>query len=234
MSQSRKQFFEQRLADAGKDMCLRAMDWVVEEMSAAKGYSRHDGSDYFSHCIDAAQDLYNFGIRDEDVISAALLHDIVEDVPGITLRMVEGQFNSNVAKMVGLVTKNPSIDYKKGDALKHMYLNPILGNAGASLIKTSDRKHNFSTLRHATSEKKIRQANETEQFFFPFFKEAMKRYPRYSAYFLSAKTAIKPHLLEIQEHYEDVTKLQERIRNLENQLLHIHRPDESFCNQNFI
>jgi GTP pyrophosphokinase len=218
MSESRARLFEQRMADAGQEMTLRALDMVKEEMCAAKGFSRHDGTDYYNHCIDVAQDLYNHGIRDQDILSAALLHDIPEDVDGITLRMIEDKFNRNVAKMVDLVTKEKGVNYKHGDLLKVLYLDPILNNPGAALIKTSDRKHNFSTLRDASPEKKIRQAIETEKFFFPFFKEAMNKYPRYSSYFLTAKTNIKPHLMEIIEHYEEVNALNARIAELEAKL----------------
>lgn len=218
MSESRVRLFEQRMADAGQEMTLRALDMVKEEMCAAKGFARHDGTNYYNHCVDVAQDLFNHGIRDEDILTAALLHDIVEDVEGITLRMIEDKFNKRVAKMVDLVTKEKSVNYKQGDLIKVLYLEPMLRDPGACLLKASDRKHNFSTLRDATPEKKVRQAIETEKFFFPFFKEAMKRYPRYAAYFLSAKTAIKPHLMEILEHYEEVNALNARIAELEAQL----------------
>lgn len=218
MSKSNVKLFERRVADLGQEKTLLALDWVREEMCADKGYSRHDGSDYYNHCVDVAQDLFNHGIRNEDILSAALLHDIVEDVPGITLRMIDDKFNSNVAKMVDLVTKEKGVDYKQHDLLKLLYLDPILKNSGAALIKTGDRKHNFSTLRDATPEKKVRQALETESFFFPFFEEAMDLYPRYSSYFLSAKTAIKPHLNEIIEHYSEVNALNAKIAELQAQL----------------
>ncbi|MBJ8109018.1 HD domain-containing protein [Bacillus cereus group sp. TH204-1LC] len=218
MSESRVRLFEQRMADAGQVMTLRALDMVKEEMCATKGFARHDGTDYYNHCVDVAQDLFNHGYRDENLLSAGLLHDIVEDVDGITLRMIEDKFNPRVAKLVDLVTKEKSVNYKEGELLKVLYLEPILRDPDASLLKTADRKHNFSTLRDAIPEKKIRQAIETEKFFFPFFKEAMKRYPRHSAYFLSAKTAIKPHLMEILEHYEEVNALNLRIAELEAQL----------------
>jgi GTP pyrophosphokinase len=204
---SRLAFFEQRVSDAGQDITLRALDFVVKEMSAAKGFSRHDGSDYYEHCIDVAQDLWNFGIKDENIISAALLHDVIEDVTGVTHKMLVHEFNTDIADIVLGVTKKPDVDYKEGNNIEVLYLNLILEDSRQCLIKTSDRKHNFSTLRDATPEKKLRQAKETEKYFFPFFKEARRKYPRYSAYFNSAKTIILPHLLEIGDHYEEVEAL---------------------------
>ncbi|MEX3713416.1 HD domain-containing protein [Cytobacillus horneckiae] len=216
MSESRVRFFEQQISILGYNQSLQALDWMKEVMSAP-AYARHDGTHYYNHLVDVAQDLLNHGIRDQDIITAALLHDAVEDVPGITNNMIDAKFNTKVTKMVDLVTKEPGVNYKKDDLLKILYLEPILNNPGAALIKTADRKHNFSTLRAASPEKKMRQAIETEKFFFPFFKEAMERYPRYATYFLSAKTAIKPHLMEIKEHYDEVNVLKAKIAELESQ-----------------
>lgn len=211
---SRVAFFEQRVADAGQDMTLRALDFVKSEMSAEKGYSRHDGSDYYEHCVDVAQDLWNHGIKEQNVICAALLHDTIEDVPGITYKMLADKFNERIAYIVQSLSKEKGIDYKFEDNIKIHYLDPMLDDSDICLVKAADRKHNFSTLRDASQEKKLRQAIETETYFFPFFKEAMKRYPRYSAYFLSAKTAIKPHLLAIKDHHAEVEALKLKFNKL--------------------
>lgn len=213
MSESRVRFFEQQISILGYEESLEALDWMMEVM-AAPAYARNDGSHYYNHLVDVAQDLLNHGIRDQDIITAALLHDAIEDVPGITNKMIDAKFNSRVTKMVDLVTKEPMVNYKKGDLIKVLYLDPILNNCGAALIKTADRKHNFSTLVGSDPEKKMRQVNETEKYFFPFFKEAMVRYPRFAPYFLSAKTAIKPHLMEIREHYEEVYLLEKELKEL--------------------
>jgi guanosine-3',5'-bis(diphosphate) 3'-pyrophosphohydrolase len=220
---SRVAFFEQRVADAGQEITLRALDFVRDEMNAKKGFARHDGSDYYEHCVDVAQDLWNFGIRDENIISAALLHDTIEDVPGVTFKMLEDKFNLDIANIVTGVTKQPGIDYKEGDNIKTLYLDIMLNDYRTCLVKAADRKHNFSTLRDASPEKKLRQALETEKYFFPFFKEAMKLYPRYSAYFLSAKTAIKPHLLAIKDHHEEVTALKAELEELKRKYNSIQR-----------
>lgn len=211
MNESRVRFLEQSLSILGFDESLRALDWMVNEMSAKNGFARHDGSNYYTHLVDTAQDLLNHGIKNQDIITADLLHDTVEDIKGVTSRMIEDKFNSRVAVMVDLVTKKEGLDYKD-DYIMIDYLNYIKQNVGSSLIKTSDRKHNFSTLRDATPEKKLRQALETEKHFIPFFKDCRNIYPRYAGYFFSAKTAIEPHLWEIKAHHKDV-------ENLKNQLL---------------
>lgn len=212
MTESRVRFLEQTLAILGYDDSLNALQWMMEEMCVEKNFKRHNGTHYYYHLVDTTQDLLNHGIRDERIITACLLHDAIEDIDGVTYEMIKDKFGQDVAMMVLLVTKRKEIDYKN-DINMWSYLDLISGNMGASLIKTADRKHNFSTLRDATPEKKLRQAIETEKFFVPFFKECRGRYPRYAGYFFSAKTTIEPHLWEIKEHYWEVEELKKQIAN---------------------
>lgn len=214
MKESRVRFLEQMLTTLGYLKALEALDWVMEEMCTEKGYKRHNGTHYYYHLVDTTQDLLNHGIRNEYIITACLLHDIVEDVPGVTVKMVEDKFGPSVATMVDLVTKKPGLNYKAFPVTKS-YLRGMLENVGSCLIKTADCKHNFSTLLDATPEKKMRKAIEVETLHIPFIKECRNKYPRYAAYFFSAKTAIEPHLWEIKEHYKEVEKLELQIQSLE-------------------
>jgi len=213
MSESLVRHLERSLSNLGYDDSLRALDWMIEEMCTEKGFSRHNGTHYYYHLVATTQDLFNHGIRNQDILTGMLLHDAPEDIYGVTNRMIEDKFNSNVAVMVDLVTKKEGIDYKIDENMV-AYLQPILLDVRALLLKTSDRKHNFGTLRDATPEKKLRQAMETEKHFIPLFKEGRIRYPRYAGYFNSAKTTIEPHLWEIKEHYEEVARLKAEIEEL--------------------
>lgn len=192
---------------------LIALDNMINIMNANNGYKRMDGSHYYYHLVDATQDLLNHGIKDEATIIACILHDFVEDVKWADIRLVRFFFGYEVAEIVDLVTKKEGVNYKEYENLKE-YLDIILTNPKASLVKTADRKHNFSTLADTSSKHEIRQANQTELFFMPFFKEARKMYPEYSAYFHSAKTAIMPHLKRIQKAHEDEEKYKEEIYKL--------------------
>lgn len=215
MGESRVRFLEQSLQILGYEDSLRALDWMVEEMSSEKGFSRHNGTHYYYHLVDTTQDLLNHGVRNQDIITACILHDAVEDIDGVTVKMIEDKFGHNVAIMVYLVTKKEFLDYKDEKNME-LYLSGILVNVGSCLIKTVDRKHNFSTLQDATPEKKLRQALETEKHFIPFFKACRNKFPRYAGFFFSAKTTIEPHLWEIKEHYEQVNKLEQKLATYEN------------------
>lgn len=194
-----------------------ALNMMLNTMNAKNGYARKDGSHYYYHLVDATQDLINHGIKDDITLCACILHDAEEDIPEWTFEHIANMFGGDVAKIVHGVTKQKGIDYKQGENL-HNYLQAMLDDVRMCLVKTADRKHNFSTL-YATSRKhELRQANETQEYFMPFFKEARKRYPRYSAYFHSAKTSIMPHLKRILKAEEDEQKLKDRISQLEYKL----------------
>ena len=193
---------------------LRALNWMIGIMNADNGYARHDGSHYYYHLVDGCQDLINHGITDESTLTGYILHDSEEDIDFITNDMIAERFNSEVALLVKGVTKLPDVDYKKAENLQS-YLSYILQFSKMCIIKTADRKHNFSTLEHATPERELRQAKETEKFFLPFFKEARRLYPQHSAYFHSAKTTIVPHLKKIVKYHEDIKVRDERISELE-------------------
>lgn len=217
MNDGRVKFLEQSLSTLGYTKALTALDWMIEEMNAEKGFSRHNGTHYYFHLVDTTQDLLSHGIRHQNILTACLLHDAVEDIEGVTVRMIKDKFGVEVAEMVDLVTKKKNVDYKGDGQAMTDYLKAIDSNVGASLIKTADRKHNFGTLRDATPEKKLRQALETELHFIPFFKRCRKFYPRYAGYFFSAKTTIEPHLWEIKEHYNEIEKLKQEMHEMAEQ-----------------
>lgn len=224
MKGSRVQFFEHNLAILKYPMAYKALILVKEEMCKDKGFVRHNGTHYYFHLVDVAQKILNAGIRDEDIITAALLHDLVEDVldvhnkPKYTIEDLSEMFNSNVAHMVDLVTKDPNIDYKIDKAALQLYLDRISTNYGASLIKIADRLNNFSSLLDASSEKQLRTALETEQYYIPFFKKCRNLYPWYAAFFFEAKTTIEPHLWAIKEHNREIDSLKQENEELKRQL----------------
>lgn len=224
MKGSRVQFFEQSLAILQYNMAYKALHLVKEEMCKEKGFVRHNGAHYYFHLIDVAQKLLNAGIRDEDIITAALLHDLVEDVvdekanPIYSIDDIKILFNENVALMVKLVTKDPNIDYKQDKSALQNYLDNISDNVGASLIKCADRQNNFSSLLDASAEKRLRTALETEEYYLPFFKKCRKLYPWYAAFFFDAKTTIEPYLWAIKEHHKEITQLKDEIEQLKEQL----------------
>ncbi|MGX1195793.1 HD domain-containing protein [Metabacillus sp. SLBN-84] len=205
---SRVVHLEHQLATLGFDGALKAFDLILSEMNAENGFKRHDGFHYYYHLVDVAQILLNFGIKDEDIITAALLHDFIEDVEWATYEYVHDQFNNRVADIVLLLTKKPGVDYKTDLDEMHRYLTGIAGRYESALIKTADRIHNFGSMRNSSRNHRIKQVKETRDFYMPFFKDCRNRYVRYSSFFFFAKTTIEPILFEIQHGIETTDRLE--------------------------
>ncbi|MBR3887812.1 MAG: HD domain-containing protein [Clostridia bacterium] len=214
-NQSPSQFLERRLATIYgiNSMAIRALDLIREEMCAAKGFKRDNGTDYYNHCVDVANTLISFGITDEDVICAALLHDIIEDVEGYRRITIERMFNENIARLVMLVTKEHGVDYKQPEAINR-YIEGILSDMNAAAIKTADRMHNMMTLEEKSFEARYRKAMETKTYYLPFFKQSRYMYPRYENLFYAARAEIEPLIFHIESFYEEILRLNSEIETL--------------------
>lgn len=219
MNQTPSQFLERRIATIFgiNSAPIKALDLVREEMCAEKGFKRDDGQDYYNHCVDVANTLISFCVKDEDAICAALLHDIIEDVEGYTEETITKLFGSRVAHFVMLVTKEHNKDYKKPEAIEE-YLENISKDMFAATIKTADRMHNMMTLQEKTFEARYRKAIETEEYYMPFFKKCRQLYPRYENLFYAARTQIHPLIFEIKSFYGEIEKLRNENTQLKERL----------------
>ena len=203
---SRTRHLKRTLTLLGYKDAYRALDLMIEEMSAEKGFSRHNGKHYYYHLVDVAQLLLNFGIRDEATITSALLHDYVEDVDGVTVEQVASQFGTEVAEIVKLVSKEEGIDYKGSDYHMQQYLDRIYENPKASLVKTADRINNFQTLQDSTTTHRRKQLENTMDYFIPFFKRCRNRYIEHESFYFQAKTTIEPLAFEIGRYLDDLSE----------------------------
>ena len=205
-------FLERRIVTLyGLDSnAMRALDLVTNVMCIQNGFSRDDGTDYYTHCVDVANTLLSYGIRNEDVICASLLHDIIEDVEGYNRITLEKLFNANIARLVQLLTKEHNKDYRIPSNLIE-YISLIKTDANASAIKTADRMHNMMTLNQKSFESRYRKAIETKLYYLPFFKECRKKYTRYENLFYAAKAQIEPLIFTIETFYKEILRLNEQI-----------------------
>lgn len=218
-NQSPSQFLERRLVTLFgiNSKAIKALDLVREEMCVEKGFRRDNGTDYYNHCVDVANTLISFCIKDEDVICAALLHDIIEDVEGYREVTISKMFNNNVARLVMLVTKKEGVDYKQPEAIKK-YLQNISTDMNAAAIKASDRMHNMMTLEEKTFEARYRKAMETKTYYLPFFKQCRYMYPRYENLFYAARAEIEPLIFHIESFYTEIQKQQKELDELKAKL----------------
>ena len=122
---------------------------------------RKDGSLYISHPVEVALILANQGF-DEEVICAALLHDVVEDCK-YTVEDIKNNFNHNIANLVDAVSAIDNNEYKYNDDEIFEDINFIKTSAEeqtvkklisigknnplAFCVKFADRLHNLRTIR---------------------------------------------------------------------------------------
>ena len=148
---------------------LQLRDAFAFARAAHEGQLRVSGEEYIIHPLGVAKILAELQI-DATTISAALLHDVVEDTT-VTLDVLEKRFGREVAMLVDGVTKLSRIEYKsKEEQQLENYRKMFLAMAKdirVVLIKLADRLHNMRTLKYMTSSKQREIARETLEIFAP-------------------------------------------------------------------
>lgn len=136
---------------------------------AHENQARASGEPYIIHPIAVAKILAELQI-DTRTISAALMHDVVEDTE-YGLDFITEEFGPDIAFLVDGVTKLNRIDYRtKEDQQLESYRKMFLAMAKdvrVVVIKLADRLHNMRTLKFVRSEKQKRIAKETLEVFAP-------------------------------------------------------------------
>lgn len=136
---------------------------------AFRGISRKGGGRYFEHLRAVALILIDWlRVKDYEIIVAALLHDIVEDIPSWDVKRVEREFGHKVAFLVDWMTKPPAIDISKKEAERIYHNNFKRAPREFFLIKLADRLHNLTTMWSYSLERRIRKINETKRYYLPY------------------------------------------------------------------
>lgn len=136
---------------------------------AHKEQHRVSGEPYILHPLAGAQILADMKI-DTTTITAALLHDVVEDT-ACTLEDLRREFGREVAFLVDGVTKLSRLNYRTKEdqqlnSMRKMFL-AMAKDVRVVVIKLADRLHNMRTLRYMRSDKQKRIAQETLEIFAP-------------------------------------------------------------------
>jgi guanosine-3',5'-bis(diphosphate) 3'-pyrophosphohydrolase len=146
---------------------------IVKAYDAAKaaheGQWRKSGEAYVTHPLAVARIVAGLGL-DDVTISAALLHDAVEDT-GMTLADVEREFGAQVRHLVDGVTKIERLQFDSKEAQQAATVRKVLVAMSRDLrviiIKLSDRLHNMRTLAAMPDWKQQRIAQETLDVYAP-------------------------------------------------------------------
>ncbi|MCK5285801.1 MAG: bifunctional (p)ppGpp synthetase/guanosine-3',5'-bis(diphosphate) 3'-pyrophosphohydrolase [Candidatus Pacebacteria bacterium] len=150
-----------------EDMKLleKAFNFAV---TAHSGQKRYSGEPYFNHVYETGKILAQLGMG-ATVISAGLLHDVVED--GITTKEeLQEEFGDDIALLVEGVTKLGKIRFqglkRHTESLRKLFMASS-EDIRVLIIKFADRIHNMRTLEFVPKEKQLRIATETLEIFAP-------------------------------------------------------------------
>lgn len=100
-----------------------------------------DGSPYINHPIDVARRLVEAGIADPEVLSAAILHDTVEDTT-VTPEEIEAEFGPRIHDLVAAVTDDKTLPKEERKRLQVVHAPDL--DPDAKRIKIADKTSNAS------------------------------------------------------------------------------------------
>lgn len=160
---------------------------------------------YIYHPLSMACFLFSMGVKDDEIIAATIMHDVLEDCVKLLdvneedslcdrkhadkmkydyreLDKNDFDFESeNIMRLVGLLTHVKENGEKRDEVMKKYYAD-IAKDPKASLIKCTDRVNNLGSMSWGLSrERMIRQINETEKYF-PKLLKTVKDFDEYNDY----------------------------------------------------
>src|SRR4029077_11779189 len=130
---------------------------------------RASGDPYVSHLLEVAHILADMRL-DATTLTAALLHDVIEDTE-FPVSRIEERFGAEVAHLVEGVTKIGRLNMmapeaRQAENVRKMVL-AMVHDVRVVLVKLADRLHNMRTLEYLESAKQQRISRETLDIYAP-------------------------------------------------------------------
>lgn len=152
---------------------LKALDFATE---AHKGQKRKKSeTPYIYHPLNMACHAISMGIREDEIIAAILLHDVVEDCEK---SLDDLPVNDETKELVNLLTKEKT----GGSQAKTTdeYYSDIASNPKAALIKCIDRCNNMTTMSWGLSREGIYKYIAETETYYPKLLKTVKDTPEYT------------------------------------------------------
>ncbi len=132
------------------EMAVKAHEGQIRELT---------GSPFIVHPLAVMGILRTFNVKDNDILIAAILHDVVED-SSIELEEVEEHFGERVANLVNQVTKKEDGKF-------------IITDKEGAILKMADLIHNGLTMPNDKKQLKERYILRVE-LLYKMYKDLMK------------------------------------------------------------
>ena len=200
------------------EMILKAFNFACD---AHKNAKRKSGEPYIIHPVAVAKTLIDLGL-DKETISAALLHDVVEDTP-TSFKTIRKEFGEDVELLVKGVSKISGIKYDKPEikemnSLRRLFIS-MSKDIRVILIKLADRLHNIRTVEALSPQRQIRFCSETMNIFVPIAERlglnAIKNEIENKCFYILRPNEYKKLKDELDRKYDKTT---ERIQKIEQRL----------------
>jgi GTP pyrophosphokinase len=130
---------------------------------------RKSGEMYIEHPVAVATILAELEL-DSETLSAALLHDVVEDTPA-TLSEIRDEFGDQIAEIIDGVTKLDRFKFASREEQQAEYMRKMLiamaKDVRVILIKLADRLHNMQTIDALPAARRRAISEETLEIYAP-------------------------------------------------------------------
>ncbi|MCR5418554.1 MAG: HD domain-containing protein [Lachnospiraceae bacterium] len=131
---------------------------------------------YIIHPLQMAKHAIALQLVDDEILTAALLHDVCEDC-GIFPEQLP--VSKSLQDSVALLTKNWKAG-EESEALEKQYYEAIAQDPTASIVKLLDRCNNLSSMADGFSLPRIRRyLEETKTYYGPLVTAMLERYGQY-------------------------------------------------------
>ena len=158
----------------GFENTLKALEFAI---NAHEGQKRKKSDiPYIYHPLNMACHALAMGIKEDEIIAACLLHDVIEDC---NKQLEELPINDETKEIVRLMTHVKTTDENRYKIMREYY-EGVLSNPKVALVKCIDRCNNLTTMSWGLSRDRIyRMINETEEYY-PKLLKAIKDTPKYN------------------------------------------------------
>ena len=152
--------------ESDREVILKAAHWA---QALHSGQKRASGEPYIIHPLNVAKILIGLQL-DATAITAALLHDVLEDTI-VTRQEIYEKFGRDVEHLVNGVTKINIVNVKNKSVQERETIRKMIlamdKDIRVILIKLADKRHNMNTLQYMREDKQKRIARECLDIYAP-------------------------------------------------------------------